>query len=257
MKHPKKKFKFQHSLNEEVIKKMEDAFDSIELNNLKKPPKGYEILVHTEDNTVISAFYTKINGNHYYIPEPDPILIYFNDAYSYYKEIDENKRQLLSDLNLAETRELYKQINQLYKFFGLCNGFVIFLFTSIETFINAYIPDKFEYKIARNSRTEIYNKEQIERQISFEEKYKTILKDISGKDFISKYPIKHQHIINLKEFRDSLVHMKTKRNSSTPYDYLYKKALNFNYHDTINAVKDYFNFYSPNYVEDCPCELDY
>lgn len=254
MKHPKKRFKFEKEIN---------AFDydnraiKIDLENKVKPPKDHDIYLQTESGTVIKAFHININGTHYHIPEPDPILIYFNDAYNHFRSIIANKETFLETLNTNAQSNVYEMIQELYKHFGWCNGFVIFLFTSIEAFINKIIPDDYNYHIKKNNRTEVYNKEQIERHLSFDDKYSNVLKDITGRDFKKSYPLKHAHIQNLKDFRDNIIHSKANKAGDTPYDYLFKKALNFKYEETIHAVKDLMNFYEPGYIEDCDCGADY
>lgn len=40
------------------------------------------------------------------------------------------------------------------------------------------------------------------------------------------------------------------------YTELFKKALNFNYKEAIEAVRDFINYYDPNLIEPCPCGLD-
>jgi hypothetical protein len=50
-----------------------------------------------------------------------------------------------------------------------------------------------------------------------------------------------------------IVHTKEAKEEST-YDYLYKKALTFNYSDTLDAVKDFCNYYlSDDFIEECNC----
>jgi len=50
--------------------------------------------------------------------------------------------------------------------------------------------------------------------------------------------------------------MHTKSDNGNPakfYEDLYTCALNFNYTDTINHVRDFLNYYEPNFIEECNC----
>lgn len=161
-------------------------------------------------------------------------------------------------VKLLENNTLSESIiNELYYYFGLTNGFVIFLFTAVEAFINRNIPDNYIYIVKKRNTTESYDKEQIQRYISFDDKFKKVLKEASSKDFSHSYPLKFQHLTNLKEFRDSIVHTKAGQSGLTPFDYLYKKALSFKYEDTLHAVRDFMNYYEADYVEECNCGNDW
>lgn len=146
--------------------------------------------------------------------------------------------------------------SQIFEFYGLSNGFIIFLFTTIEAFLNKLIPENYEYKKIQKNKTEIYNHQQIQQYLSFDEKRTKILIKITGKDFSKKYPKKNEHILNLKAFRDSIVHTKT-TNGINKYGEISKAALNFKYQETILAVRDFLNFYINEYIEDCPCQQDF
>jgi hypothetical protein len=252
-KHIKKKFQIEFKIDKETEKGINEKFEVVPWSEAKnrKAKKGEMCLLHTETNVVIAAFpYNTPDGNRF-IPEPDPVLVYFNSAYFSFKEIEPSKTKVLELLIQDTLTEGI--INELYKYFHHTNGFVIFLFTSIEAFINRLIKPDYQFKISTKKRTEVYNKEQIERYLAFDVKITDILKDATGKDFAKQYPLKYIHIKQLKEFRDKLVHTKVGVDGFTAYDYLYKQALNFKYEDTINAVADFFNFHKPEYIESCPC----
>lgn len=258
MKHIKKRFQFQKLATVEEINQLEKVGQYHHYNTvstLKNPPKNHQCYLLTDQNYLLTAFHVKLNGKPFYIPEPDPILIYFNNAYGNYREIREKKNNLIK---LLEDNILSESIiNELYHYFGLTNGFIIFLFTAIEAFINKNIPENYTYVVKKRNTTESYDKEQIQRYIGFDDKAKKILKEINGKDFGRNHPMKFQHLTNLKDFRDSIVHTKAGQGGLTPYDYLYKKALNFKYEETLHAARDFMNFYVPAYIEECNCGNDW
>jgi len=170
--------------------------------------------------------------------------------------MEETRGKLLKALELETMDE--SVTNELYSFFGNSFGFATMLFAAIEAYINKTIPRDYEFKDEKPNKTEIFNKEQIERYLSFDIKIRNVLKEITKKDFTAAHPQKNQHIVNLKEFRDSIIHPKTNKGGATPYDYLYKRALNFKYGETIEAVKLWLNYYEGSgYVEDCDCGKDF
>lgn len=257
MKHIKKKFCHEVHLSEQdkiTMEKDGKLIPSTESKNIRKINKDEKCLLITDGNKGIESFHVNIDGRNFLIPEPDPILIYFNNAYNNYRHIKEARKEMLNALNGESISE--NVTNQLYSYFGLCNGFVIFLYTAMEAFINRHLPQNFIYVVETNRCDEVYNNEQIQR-MNTDTKIKKVFTAATGKDFEKSYPLKYQHINNLKDFRDSIVHTKTNKDGSTRYEYLFKKALNFKYEETLHAVRDYLNYYQPDYIEECGCGLDF
>lgn len=259
-KHIKKKFLFEYNLPQETVDQVQASGNSIspdDLQKINKIPKDMTTFVLTETNTIFQAFPYRYQGQDRLIPEPDPVLVYFHSAYLNYRDIEEKRKAILKTLLAPKLAE--PMINELYEFFGLTSGFVIFLFTAMEAFVNRSIPEKYEYSKKDNRKTEVYNKKQIEEYLPFMEKVKDILPSITGKNFQKNFPIKFTRIENLKEFRDSIIHTKTSKQGQSPYDYLYKKALEFKYEEAIVAVADYCNYYHPdgNYIIECDCNHEW
>ena len=74
------------------------------------------------------------------------------------------------------------------------------------------------------------------------------------KSFHVEFGNKYENIQKLKEFRDAIMHTKSDNgNPAKFYEDLYTCALNFNYTDTINHVRDFLNYYEPNFIEECNC----
>lgn len=122
-------------------------------------PKDAAAFIVTEDDKVLIGFQFNDSGRIVFIPEPDPILIYFDTAYSNYKQIKEKRQPLLNHFKGVKMGEDY--LIDLYSYYGLVNSFIILLFTSIEAFINYNIPDDYLHTITFDKKTEIYNKSQI------------------------------------------------------------------------------------------------
>lgn len=257
MKHIKKNFLHQREYSQKEMNAFGNDLYELEkigaLSNVRVP-KDNRIILFTENNFGIQAFEYSNQGKKYFIPEPDPVLIYFHSAQLNLKLIQESKKELLRMLD--PTKPMSERVqHQIFSFFSLSSGFIIFLFTTIEAFINKSIPKEYRYKKEQKNKTELYDQQQIQRYISFDEKKTKILTEITRKDFHVSFPMKDQHLVNLKNFRDSIIH--TKQSSGiNKYDEICKKSLNFKYQDSIEAVFDFLNFYQPNYIEECSCGAD-
>lgn len=258
MKHIKKKFSYARPVteaDEKILERVAVSVGKEGISGAKKIPKNYQAILVTTESIGITAFQYNHNGVNYFIPEPDPVLVYFNAAQTSIKRIISSKADLF--LAYRDQTVLTEKLQQhLYLYFGLTSGFIIFLFTAIEAFLNREIPEEYEHRVVTKKKTEIYSKGQIEREFGFDVKMKDIIPVIHKKDFAKSYPLKQQSIQNLKEFRDSIVHIKALQGGHTAYDYIFKKSLDFEYEKSLLAVRDLFNFYKQDYVEECDCGAD-
>ncbi len=256
-KHIQKKFLHETELTDEVVTLLEKPNAQIPLKGAKnfKIPKGASPFLRTDDNKFFKAFTYRVQNQYKLVPEPDPILIYFNAAYLNFIQVKEKKDAIFQKLSSENMTE--EMIQELYNFFGVTSSFVVLLFTALEALINRSIKIGFIYKRENERKTELFSKQQIERYISFDEKIKTVLPKTTNKDFLKSHPILFTHISNLKDFRNMIVHTKEAENEST-YEHLYKKALDFNYSATLDAVKDFCNFYTkPDFIVECNCSHDW
>lgn len=257
MKHISKKFLNQRLLNEDEKKMLSD--NAISYNNqikdLKFNKNSQIPFIITENDYIIQAFEFKKDNQKRFLPEPDQVLIYFNNAYNSFKQIEPIKKVLL-EKTLPDSAINEGVENEVYNLFGHTSGFVIFLFSAIEAFMNRMIPDNYIYSEKENRRTSTYDKNQIQKYLSFETKYSKVIPDISEFDFRKQFPTKHTILWNLKEFRDELIHPKQSKGINS-YEQISKKALNFKYEKTLEVVRDYLNYYKPNFIEECTCGIDY
>lgn len=257
-KHILKKFLHQTELPQEVLDLIQDSKLNIPLGDqskIKTIPKGMVPFLTTEDNKFFKAFMFRYNNQIKLIPEPDPILVYFNAAYLNYIQIKEKKKEIFDKLSSEKLNEV--MINELYGYFGVTSSFIILLFTSVEALMNRCIPKDYTYKRVTSKKTELFTKKQIEQFIPFDEKLNFVLADATKKNYAAHHPKKYTHISNLKQFRNMIVHTKEAEGEST-YDYVFKKALSFNYDETIDVVKDFCNFYTkPDFITECTCSFEW
>lgn len=99
----------------------------------------------------------------------------------------------------------------LFDFFELMVGQVIFSFTALETFSNIRIPKDYNFNYNRidPKSTKVYDKDQVERRISLDNKLELILPEIenvtSPKNDSNLWDLFLKH----KELRDRLIHLKS------------------------------------------------
>ena len=253
MKHLVKKYvkaiKFDEEVNDIINNAPihENEIENISENNAE----GYITFAFTENNEMIQNFKYVNKGKTYLIPEPDPIIIYFDTARHYHMQIFE-KRSNLFNKSIKNKGKLYVVHGDFYWYFSMVSNYVIFLFLSMEAFINKSIPNDIEYK---NEKNKLFNKQQIQRHIDFLEKIKCVLPKETKMNFAQEYSHKYGLIIKLKSFRDEIVHTKSYEGISSPnyYEQLYVTSLDFDFDKTLDAVKDFINYYQPNLIEECLC----
>ncbi|HMQ00805.1 MAG TPA: hypothetical protein PKC24_13580 [Cyclobacteriaceae bacterium] len=258
MKHIEKRFLLEldgdkFDLNNETFEVVhfDKNFDHKTLN----AKKNSVVFIITDKKKAYGGFVHKVEGKNYLLPVPDPTLIYFHNAQINIARIKASKADLLKKLDF--TQELSETaIKEIYQFYGETTGFVIFLFTSMESFINQIIPEDYIYKKELPKRTEVYNKKQIQESIDFKTKITDIISAVKGKSFFANQTPTNQLIWNLKEFRDDIIHTKPDGNL-LKYDKLIKTSLNFKYEDTLHAVAKFMNFYKTDYIIECDCGADF
>jgi hypothetical protein len=254
MKHIKKKFLYQFKVGDRPLDldkfEIEEVTGGYSRENLKSRIDQL-LYIQTNEDFNIGGFVCKVNGIPIILPIPDLTLIYFNDAQAMLRNLKSTKENLLCKLDFNETLA-EPAVNDIYGYFGSMSVFVIMLFTSIESFINHLIPDGFEYRNITKNRTEIYSKYQIQENLNFKTKITKVLKEATGKDFFHSPTQATQHIWNLKNFRDDIVHTKHEENPNK-YGKLLKLFLNFNYEQSLDAVAKFMNHYKKDYIEECGC----
>lgn len=257
MKHIKKKYLRQPKLTEQASRYIEENFKPLkEIDNslYKKYSKTHNVLLKTEDELILGFIYNN-NGKHIHIPLPDFTLVYYDFAYKMNKQRIKLEKELLNKLTDSETFT-EDSSNELYHFYGTATSVIISLFTAIESFMNQILPEDKEYIDVRNNRKEVYNYNQIQEYISFNDKIKKVLPQFFGKNFYQNQNLTNQHITNLKELRDNIVHTKSDNKNEKQID-LFKKLLKFKYEETFESVRKLMNFYDNDYITDCDCGNDF
>ncbi|HNO29747.1 MAG TPA: hypothetical protein PKN15_13225 [Chitinophagales bacterium] len=259
MKHLVRKYVSKVQLTQEVI----GYINSVEKKEGNLQNAAIDNMVPnfvTTEGELIQSFVYKIKNTKYLIPEPNPIVMYFDTGRAYLNVINRNKIILMDQLNLKdEDQNVFKLGDKFYYYFATCVRFVVFQFLALEAMLNKLIPYDFEYKKDDgNKRSFLYKGMQIQRNIEFKEKLQKVIPLITSKDFANSFPKKYHIIENLKNFRDEIVHTKSQKNSPTSnyYSEMYLKAMDFKYEETLYVVRDFINYYDERLLEECDCGLE-
>lgn len=259
MKHIKRKFLFHDLLNSDSFQNFpKEVFEIKELNQdfLKKNEKTKLCILTTDQQDKVFTFIYKNHGNPCLIPVPDFALVNYNFAYILNKDRINYQKELIENLsNIAEQQSELSN-TAAYNFIGAASSCIINLYTSIECFVNDIIPQEFIYVVKNDKKTEIYDKRQIQFSISMDDKLKKVLPQIFNKNFFQKQTPTNQHIINLKDLRNEIIHIKSDTTGETHVTIM-ERLLKFKYEDTFKAVFTFFNFYRENFIEECPCGDDW
>lgn len=132
---------------------------------------------------------------------------------------------------------------EIYNFIEHAQKAIIFSFTALETFINLSIPNNFIWKKTTSRKTEVYDKEQIERYISWKEKINLVVTDIYEVPQIKKMSF-WSDLIELLDIRNRLIHIKSSDDTEVLTD-----LLNKNIFKICLSSQDYINYISENMVE--------
>lgn len=257
MKHLKKKFILYIKAGEELASVLDNAPANSEVKprEILQSMDGNYAIVYTDDNELLQTFKYEENNELFLIPEYNPITIYFDTARYNMRQLRDARPEVFT--NSAQFGHGIRAVNgNFYQYFALASSYSLFLFTALEAFINKMIPPNYEYRRKiQDKKTELFDKDQIQRNIDFIEKIKFVIPQIKKANFITQYSHKYDQILKLKQLRDEIAHTKTYNGKNAPnyYEKLFATTLSFDYETTLHYVKDYINFYEPSLIEECDC----
>lgn len=260
MKHLVKKYvrytKFKEDLNSAISELPIDEKEIARIQEQKM--EGMYGWLLTDTNEMFQTFRYEKDGEVYMLPEPDPVVIYFDTARNNYRQLKELREELFKD-KAHFGKDLVATMGNFYWYYATASSFAIYLFFSVEAFINKMIPKDYEYRRKiQNKKTELFDKFQVQRNVEFPEKIKDIIPEIKGKSFVQEFTHKYDQIQKLKYFRDEVVHTKSFEGDKVPnfYEQLYVMSLDFEFEKTLLYVRDYINYYQPGLIEECNCGRD-
>jgi hypothetical protein len=128
-----------------------------------------------------------------------------------------------------------EQQREYFDYFELITTALIFAYSSIEAFINHFIPDNYTY--TKPNGTKVVDKKHIERYFSLTDKLKTIFTDI----YCTPDPEQEawwQSLADLQQMRDQTIHTKQDYSQTR-----YSKLLGRDIFDTIQIYKVIISYY--------------
>lgn len=165
-------------------------------------------ILHKKGTIVENVNFLKIRRVILKMPIPNPTAMFLNLAFNNLEKANNNLSFLKKDLNKIDLRQLDKELFDGLEYYI---SSIIFSYTALESFANEVIPDNYEYKIERQDKkcTEIYNKEQIERNVALKIKIGDILPKILNVE-INKSGILWNKYFLMEEIRNDCIHIKSK-----------------------------------------------
>lgn len=217
-------------------------------------------IIATDKDELVMGFVHSVGKELYAIPEPDPVLVYFNNAQRMFASVEKFKGELFKKLEpLGKTNLFSGDVgDKLYDFMYASTSCAIFLFTSVEAMINKTIPTEFVYeKKSESGKIKKLDFEAIQRYLDFKTKLE-VLSQATHKSFSESHPEQYNQILTLKDLRDSIIHTNRKsKNIIGSFSHIFKDSLAFDYQKTIYAARDFINFYQPDWIEECKCGKDF
>lgn len=261
MKHITRKFLFQEKtlpIPKDPSKKAEDLIHHVDRRDNKtlKSKKNMSVFMKTVEGEYLMGFIHNYNGAHTPVPLPDFTLVHFDFAHNSNAERKIKEKELFGKLIAPELEVTEDVTHEIYAYYGYASSCIISLFTSIESFVNHIIPSDKPFMRELNNKTELYNKAQIQEVLPFWDKLKLVLPYYYGKNFFLNPTPTNQHIANLKNLRDDIIHTKSEIDYSKQQALL-KSVLSFKYDQTFEAVAKFMNFYRPEYITECDCGADF
>lgn len=222
----------------------DDLMSNVNIPNAKYNLKEYDqAYLFTHDNRIIQGFLFLKDNKPLVIPEPEPSILYFISASRKLNDIVSIREQLFNAIGLEKIIEADSLFTE---FFMLCSDFVINLFAALEAFNNCVIPDDFTIRIKKR----LMNREKIQRFARFDEKVNSVIPQIFNKSFINDFTEKWEVINSLKSLRDNLIHTKNmSKNWAASYRDIYRECLSIDFTNSYHYVRDYMNYYKPNWIE--------
>jgi hypothetical protein len=256
-KHIRRRMLFEMEIPDHLKQKLDSVVTKVAFNevNTMKPLKKRVAFIHTDKDWIVKPFKFRNGKQQLFIPEPDPVLIFYNAAYVNYIQIDEYKKKLLSMYDEGAEADFTHVI---YNYFTAASSVIIFLYTSIEAFVNRRIPFDHIHTNSFPKKTETYNKKQIEESFTLVDKIEKVLNPHYHKNFKSSFTLKYQTITNLKDFRNQIIHTQTSEGKYT-YEELYTRALKYDFKKALDHTADFINYYAekPDLLIECSCDKNW
>lgn len=237
--------------------KINPIFKTTLAKDMPAGPQGQPVHEKGTEFSFASAIDTEKLGK-FIMVTPNPVFFYFNFTEQLIEEfknelisIDSSQKEwhMFGSADTTPTDKFRNLDNDLlYSCIQKAMAIPIFLFTAMEAFANQMIPENYIYKAKRADKVLEFDKKQIERCVGTEEKIGIILSDIYSKE-LKQSPL-WAIFKDLKDLRDSLVHLKTGGvHYIRAYEGIYGKMIDTDYEIFFENIKGIMIFFVPKYFE--------
>ncbi|WP_201526423.1 MULTISPECIES: hypothetical protein [Psychrobacter] len=237
--------------NEKMFLLSKFDVNSIELLDMRFLPPKILVPDDIEDYKFLSRSIEEVDikKNRVKFLTPSMVALQINIANEALREVKALNNRIQSlyseqDLSSESTGEsLIGHTLEIYSFIEHAQKAIIFSFTALETFINLSIPHDFIWEKRTTRKTEVYNKEQVERYVSWKEKINLVVTDIYKVPQIKQMDF-WSDLIELLDVRNRLIHIKSSDDTEVLTDLLNKNIFKICF-----SSQEYINYISENVVE--------
>lgn len=222
------------------------------LQKIKKDASGFTALTKWNETTLATGFPYTHKGETKMFIEPNPVVSFYATAHQFTMSSIRLRDDLLKDADIFNLHG-GENLKRTSGFVSTASVAIVFMFTSIETLLNIIIEGhKGDFII----KSEVIPKEKI-LWWSPEDKIKKVLLNINPKCFHVVEGKKYFQITKLLAMRNSIMHFKIDNDSTMIANRTFiENLLKFEYNKTLDATKDFINFYMTDLIENCDCGKD-
>lgn len=217
-------------------KKLDSLFQYIRQN-----PEHIKLWTEIDEEIYLSSqIKPSSNRNRIYtFPEPDPVCIYYNIAVENLEKSFDLKNKVISNGQDYGNLQTYEDFSE---YFSVTSQGIIFLITTIESFLNQFIEDK-GYIINKKKTASRKLK-----WMKLEQKLNLISGNLLGINFKELKGNEYNQILQTNNLRNDLIHLKrVVKSNDTSYQDLFKILMDYKQVQSLDAVFTLLCMLKPNY----------
>lgn len=239
---------FHHLVDHNKAKSIEDGLQLV-------AKQGFiQALVPTADGRMTIAVAFPHNEKLMLGVAPRPVDLYFGIAYNFMRLADQYLLEMDEIPSALGPKVVRCSDDTFHAFLQYRISFVMLLHASVETFINAIVPDgEYRYPLKRKStgkgHVELLAKEEIE-QLGFSKKLKDVVPHATGIDVAQTNSKLFKRIRDLNDVRCDVTHLRSIDNGKgANYITVYVKLAQIDMRDAFDAVREYVNLIRPDTIQ--------
>lgn len=180
-------------------------------------------------------------GRYYVLPEPNPVTLHLNEAIEQYNKSCE----IHIELKTIPISNFHWQFYTFCNFFRKKSNAVITLVSALECYLNQQIPQVEPITFKGENKTI----EELE-WINLKDKIKDFATEFYGDKFHETNSKEYSHIIELVNFRNSLVHLKRfELANKTNYKKVNDELIKFDFELKFESISTYMNKFNTGLIE--------